>query len=121
MKKTVPAANNKNTSSMVHNSSRIINLDKLHEHLQVISQHAATCQLCAVNAVSGKEAIVLIDEQNRQGLCSILASCCVGCNKKFQFSTSSKVQGTSGGHYWEYNLAAVWGRMATRGVGTCTT
>ena len=41
------------------------------------------------------------------------------CNTKteleFQFSTSSRVQGMSGGHYWECNLAAVWGQMATVG------
>ena len=81
VKKTVPAANNKNSSSLIYN--RIIKLDKLHKHLQVISQHATTCQLCAVNAVSGKEAIVLVGEQNCQGLCSILTSRCVGCNKEF--------------------------------------
>ena len=34
---------------------------------------------------------------------------------EFQFSTSSRVQGMSGGHYWECNLAAVWGQMATGG------
>ena len=70
-------------------------------------------QLCAVNVVSGKEAIVLVGEQNREGLCSILTSRCVGCNKELQFSTSSRVQGMSGGRYWECNLAAVWGQMAT--------
>ena len=32
-----------------------------------------------------------------------------------KFSTSSKVQGTSGGCYWECNLVAVWGQMATGG------
>ena len=55
--------------------------------------------------MSGKEAILLVGEQNREGLCFILTSPCVGCNKEFQFSTSSKVQGMSGGHYWECNLA----------------
>ena len=89
----------------------IINLDKLHEHLQVISQHATTCQLCAVNAVSGKEAIVLVGEQNCQGLCSTLTSRCIGCNKEFQFSTSSKVQGMSGGCYWECNLLSSTGKV----------
>ena len=49
-----------NTGSLVHNSSRIINLNKLHEHLQVISQCAATCQLCAVSAISGKEAALFL-------------------------------------------------------------
>ena len=34
---------------------------------------------------------------------------------EFTFSTSSKVQPRSGGRYWECNLAAVWGQMATGG------
>ena len=92
------------------NGSRIINLTKLQEYLQVISEHAATCHLWAANAVTGKEAIVLVDEQNHEGFCSILTSRCVGCNKKFQFSTSSRVQDMSGGRYWKCNLASVWGR-----------
>ena len=40
---------------------------------------------------------MLVGEQNCQGLCSTLTSRCIGCNKEFQFSTSSKVQGMSGG------------------------
>ena len=67
------------------------------------------------NTLSGNEPIVLVGEHNRAGFCSVLSSCCVGCIMEFQFSTSSRVQGMSGGHYWEYNLAAVWGQMATGG------
>ena len=115
MKKMVPTPKNNDTSLPVNNSSRIVNLNKLQEHLQVISQHAATCQLYAVNAVFGKEAIVLVGEQNCEEHCSILTFHCVGCNKEFQFSTSSRVQSMSGGRYWEYILAAVWGKMNTGG------
>ena len=105
----------KSSDKLNCDGSRIINLNNLKEHLQVISQHAATCQPCADNALSGNEAIVLIGEQNHDGLCSVLTSRCAGCHMEFQFSTSSRVQGMSGGHYWECNLAAVWGQMATGG------
>ena len=103
----------KSSDKLNYDGSRIVNLNNLKEHLQVISQHAATCQPCADNALSGNEAIVLIGEQNHDGLCSVLTSRCAGCYMEFQFSISSRVQGMSGGHYWECNLAAVWGQMAT--------
>ena len=98
-----------------HDSNRIINLTNLKEHLQVVSQHAATCQQCTNKALSGYQAITLIGEQNRQGLCSVLTSRCTGCRIEFKFSTSSRVKGMSGGRYWECNLAAVWGQMAIGG------
>ena len=115
VKKRVPITKNTHSNKLKHGGSRIINLDNLGKHLEVISQHAASCQQCRDNTLSGNQAIVLIGEQNRAGLCSVLSSRCAGCHKKFQFSTSSRVQGMSGGHYWECNLAAVWGQMATGG------
>ena len=115
-KKKVPKTRKgKCNDTLKQNGSRIINLDNLQEHLQVISQHAATCQPCMDNALSGNDAIVLVGEHNHAGLCSVLSSRCAGCHMEFQFSTSSRVQGMSGGHYWECNLAAVWGQMATGG------
>ena len=68
------------------NSSRIINLEKLKEHLQVISQHAATCQACADNALSGNEnalSLILSGAKKNNGLCSVLTSRCAGCLTKF--------------------------------------
>ena len=57
VKWVVPKTKNSNKHSL--NSSRIINLEKLKEYLQVVSQHAATCQACADNALSGDDAIIL--------------------------------------------------------------
>ncbi|XP_065907494.1 uncharacterized protein [Dysidea avara] len=114
-KKKVPTRKNDTVDVMNHDGSRIINLNKLQEHLQVISRHAATCQSCADNTLSGNEAIVLVGVKDHQGLCSILTSRCAGCHEEFQFATSSRVQGLSGGQCWECNLAAVWGQLATGG------
>ena len=98
-KKKVPTRKNDTVDVMNHDGSRIINLNKLQEHLQVISRHAATCQSCADNTLSGNEAIVLVGGKDHQGLCSILTSQCAGCHEEFQFVTSSRVQGLSGGQY----------------------
>ena len=72
-------------ANTLSNGSRIINLKKLQEHLNIVTQHTATCQLCTKEAISGHEAVVLAGEQNRQGFCSILTSCCVGCKEEFSF------------------------------------
>ena len=114
VKRVVPKTTN-SSKTPCFNSNRIINLEKLKEHLQVISQHAATCQACADNALSGNDAIILTGEKNNYGLCSVLTSCCAGCHTDFHFSTSSKTKGISGGRYWECNLVAVWGQMVTGG------
>ena len=58
---------------------------------------------------------MLVGVKDKQGLCSIVTSRCTGCLKEFQFATSSRARGLSGGQYWECNLAAVWGQMATGG------
>ena len=98
-----------NNTCATFNTSRIINLDKLQSHLSTISRHAATCHYCQTS----KGEILLAGEKYRAGFASILTSCCTGCNKKFSFPTTSKVSGMTGGQYWETNLAAVWGQMAT--------
>ena len=109
-------------ANTLSNGSRIINLNKLQQHLlNTITQHAVTCQLCTKEALSGHEAVVLIGKQNRQGFCSILTSCCAGCKEEFSFPTSAEVKPMSGGKYWECNLAAVWGQMATGGRHTLLT
>ena len=112
-KRKVPTRKNDTVDVMSHDGSRIVNLDKLQEHLQVISQHAAPCQSCADYALSGNQAIVLVSVRDHNRLCSILNSRCAGYQEEFQFAASSRVQGISGGCYWECNLAAVWGQMAT--------
>ena len=115
-KKRVPRGK-EDTSEALHNDdgSKIINLNKLIEYLQEISHHAATCRSRSDNALSGSQAIVLVGEKDHQGLCSILTSRCADCNEELHFASSSRVQGVTGGHYWECNLAAVWGQMATGG------
>ena len=99
----------KSSNNSYHNGSRIINLNKLKKYLQVVTRHAATCQPCADNTLSGNDAIILTGEHNNNGLCSVLTSHCVGCHTDFKFSTSPRVKGMSGGRYWECNLATVWG------------
>ena len=113
VKQVVPKTTN-SSKTLCLNGSRIINLEKLKEHLQVISQHAATCQACADNVLSGNDAIILTGEKNN-GLCSVLTSRCTSCHTDFHFSTSSKTKGISSGQYWECNLAAAWGQMVTGG------
>ena len=113
IKRVVPKTKSSNKS--YHNGSRIINLNKLKKYQQVVTRHAATCQPCADNTLSRNDAIILTGEHNNNGLCSVLTSHCVGCHTDFKFSTSPRVKGMSGGRYWECNLAAVWGQMATGG------
>ena len=82
-KKKVPRGKKGTTDKNKCDGSRIINLSKLNEHLQEISHHAATCQSCSYNALSGSQAIVLVGEKNHQGLFSILTSWCAGCLQEF--------------------------------------
>ena len=87
--------------SRLSNGSRIVNLNKLQEHLHIITQHAATSRLCTKEALSAHETVVLVGEQHLHGFCSILASCCAECKEEFNFPTSAKVKPTSGGKYYE--------------------
>ena len=48
-------------------------------------------------------------------MASTLCCPCTGCHQDFNFSTSYKVQGMTGGKCWETNLAAVWSQMCTGG------
>ena len=51
-KKKVPREKKDKTAEDKCDGSRIINLNKLNEHLQEISHHAATCRSCSDNALS---------------------------------------------------------------------
>ena len=51
----------------------------------------------------------------RDGLASILSTCCSTCGYVIQLETSDKVRGPRGYRRWECNLAAVWGQMSTGG------
>ena len=70
VKQVVPKT--KNSNKLYHNGSRIINLNKLKKHLQVVTQHAATCQASADNILSGNDAIILTGEQNNMGYAQYL-------------------------------------------------
>ena len=58
---------------------------------------------------------MLIGEQARYGMASILAYKCSGCGQNISFATSTRVNTPCGGKYWSCNLAAIWGQMATGG------
>ena len=83
--------------------------------MQELTQYVATCQACKDKALQNEKAFILFGELTRAGLASVLGSHCTGSLQEFRFSTSSKVQGMTGGNYWEANLAAVWGQMCTGG------
>ena len=99
--------------------SRIINLQKLQDHLQDVINHTATHHPF-VNKPTTQHSIVM-KEQKREGLSSVLTSHCTSCNTDFNLTTSQKVKGISGMPYWESNLAAVWGQMSTGGGHTTLT
>ena len=108
-KKTVPKKQQPAIKESEQNQwgSRIINFSKLKDHLHEITQHASICLACTENALTADQAIVFAGEHNHEGLASILLSRCAGLNTVFSFATSSKIQGITGGEYWECNLAAV--------------
>ena len=83
---------------------RIINMDRLQEHTDNLTEHSRTCE----------SSITLIGE-NRSGLASVLTSQCSKCNHKIILETSKKVKGRNNYSRWECNLAAVWGQMVTGG------
>ena len=49
-------------------------------------------------------------EHNREGFTSILSSRCAGCNTVFSFATSSRIQGITGGEYWDVTLPLCGGK-----------
>ena len=84
--------------------SRIINIDKLGEYINAITQHSASCG-----------GTVKLTGEKRDGLASILSSSCSKCGHNISFATSKKVKGPRCISRWESNLAAVWGQMVTGG------
>ena len=84
--------------------SRIINLHKLQQYVSHLTVHATRC-----------EGTVTLAGEVRDGLASILSTCCSTCGHTITLETSEKVKGPNGYRWWESNLAAVWGQMATGG------
>ena len=95
------------------NGSRIINLEHLQDHLQVITSHAASCHSSSSCSFSSEP--VTVREERRDGLSSTLITHCHNCSEDFTLRTSSKVKGLTGKPHWEANVAAVWGQMSTGG------
>ena len=90
--------------------SRIVNLQMLQDHVQDVTNHVVACHP-SVNKQSTKHNIVM-KEQSREGLSSVLTSHCTSCNTDFYLMTSRKVWGqmsTSGGHPTVTETIAVCG------------
>ena len=62
---------------------------------------------------SGSDILLAGEKQN--GLASIILTRCSKCSYTITLETSHKVKGPRGYHWWECNLAAVWGQMSTGG------
>ena len=104
------------SSQPAETDSRIINIGLLNEHLKEVAAHAATCNAYQSKVQSlSLEDTMLIGEQARYGMASILAYKCSGCGQNISFATSRRVNTLCGGKYWSSNLAAIWGQMATGG------
>ena len=58
---------------------------------------------------------VILTGEERDGLASIISSQCSTCQHNITLDTAQKVKGPRGYRWWECNLAAVWGQMATGG------
>ncbi len=82
--------------------SRVINLKRLQQYSKDLSQHSSSC-----------DGPVVLDQEKRAGMASVLKGDCTSCGKAVTLETSSKVKGPKGYCRWEANLAAVWGQMAT--------
>ena len=80
--------------------SRIINLDNLQEYINRLTVHAAQC-----------EGNIVLTGETRAGLASIISSHCSKCSYTVSLETSHRVKGPKGTHWWEHNLAAVWGQL----------
>ena len=105
----------KSCSSTSASDSRIINLGQLNVYLNKIAAHAATCKAYQGKIDSFPDDMLLIVEQARYGMASIIAYQCCGCNEHIPFATSTKIASPESNKYWTCNLAAVWGQMATGG------
>lgn len=96
---------------------RIINLELLASEVGDISLHAATCPDAQELGALDKPPIKLLGEGKNDGLACFLHARCVGCGKRFTLPTSPRMESSTGSNRFEINVRAVWGQMATGGVG----
>ena len=94
--------------------SRIINLQKLAEFINIMSEHLLSCDEARAAVLENKPAVT-IEGESKMGLASILGIKCSGCNKIMSLRSANKVKCAKGSRKWECNIAAVWGQMATGG------
>lgn len=83
---------------------RIINLEKLQEHVVDITSHICFCQEAQELAYKGKSPVTLRSEVQQTGLVSIIQAECLGCHETFPLQTSPKHDGL-----FDLNVRAVWG------------
>ena len=87
---------------------KVIKMSLLAKHIEEVTRHAAICAKSQLLAAAGTPPIQLVGVTQTQGLANYMKSVCVGCNRKFLWSTSEKIQTPSGEHF-ESNVRAVWG------------
>ena len=87
------------------NSSIIMNLDEMSNHLHTITAHSAVCG----------GSCVIKGETFRAGLACIIEGRCLKCNATFTIPSSSWITTSTGKKFWTVNIGAVLGQMATGG------
>ena len=92
---------------------RLINLNKLQDHVSEISLHAATCKKAITLALQGQSPIQLKSEIDNYGLASVLCVICCGCHREIQMKTSPTLHINRQSHHFDINVRAVWGAIAT--------
>ena len=80
-----------------------------------LTLHSAQCKACQSLASQNKDVIKLLGEYRRDGLATILLAECLGCQKTFKLSTSSKVTLPGGLQRYVVNVKAVWDEMGCGG------
>ena len=109
-RKKVPSQKLRGSKNLEHkqlesiDGSRIVNLDQLQQYIDELVSHARQCQ-----------GSITLNGETRNGLASLLSSCCTCCGHEVILQTAKKVKGPNGYQRWECNLAAVWGQMSTGG------
>ena len=89
---------------------RLINLNKLQDHVSEISLHAATCKKAITLALQGQSPIKLKSEIDNYGLASVLCAICCGCHREIQMKTSPTLHINRQSHHFDINVRAVWGQ-----------
>ena len=79
--------------------SRIINLDKLQQYTDSLTEHSSTCH-----------GSVTLSGESRYGIASVLTGHCTACQQDIQLETSKKVKGPKGYSRYVDNEGGAAGR-----------